>query len=83
MNTNTLHYISHLHMVNLYMLLLYCRTQLYPHQAQIFTWWWDKVTVFLFTENTQSQRFCPGEGRCKFLHKYKISSGGGGINGNK
>ena len=26
-------------------------------------------------ENTQ--RFCPGEGRCKFLHKYKISSGGG------
>ena len=24
-----------------------------------------------------TQRFCPGEGRCKFLHKYKISSGGG------
>ena len=27
-------------------------------------------------ENTQ--RFFPGEGRCKFLHKYKISLGGGG-----
>ena len=26
MNTNTLHYISHLHILNLYMLLLYCRT---------------------------------------------------------
>ena len=25
-NTNTLHYISHLHILNLYMLLLYCRT---------------------------------------------------------
>ena len=32
-------------------------------------------------ENTQ--RFCPGEERCKFLHKYKISSGGGGGDGNK
>ena len=30
-------------------------------------------------ENTQ--RFCPGEGRCKFLHKYKISSAGGGEGG--
>ena len=30
-------------------------------------------------ENTQ--RFCPGEGRCKVLHKYKISSGGGGGDG--
>ena len=28
-------------------------------------------------ENTQ--RFCPGKGRCKFLHKYKISSGGRGV----
>ena len=34
-------------------------------------------------ENTQSQRFCPEDRRCTFLHKYKISSGGGGGHGNK
>ena len=29
--------------------ICYCFTagHMYPHQAQIFTWWWDKVAVFL------------------------------------
>ena len=46
MNTNTLHYISHLHILNLYIYYCFTAGYMYPPQAQTFAWWWDKVTQF-------------------------------------
>ena len=57
------------------MLLLYCRIHVSSPSTN-FCLVVGQGNSFLSMENTQ--RFCPGEGRCKFLHKYEISLGGGG-----
>ena len=57
------------------MLLLHCRTHVSSPSTN-FCLVVGQSNSFPLNGNTQ--RFCPGEGRCKFLHKYKISSGEGG-----